>query len=180
VLKSNILPIEEFPSFVFLVVTSALQLDRTSKMRAPARTTQMEAAPGYPDERRTSSVSNICSTQRTPSPDHEVTETSLNPPIYDSVPPIEEKEGPAGESQRSTGRPSSVMPETRSFNNNTYFHGPQSPPENSNVLLEEPACDLLANRPAVWIIKGKRLKVSSLAASVLLNDGILTPKDLTL
>lgn len=151
-------------------------------MKNVGTTTQLEATPGNAVQRRPNSNSSISSTPRTSSPHHEETNTYFNPPSYETpaVPVPEEKESRDEEAQQFNRRHSSAMPETQSVPSRHYSQIPQSAPENFNPPLEEPACGLLPNRPAVWIVKGKSLKISSLTAAILLNDGILTSKDLTL
>jgi hypothetical protein len=43
-----------------------------------------------------------------------------------------------------------------------------------------PACSILRDRPAVWLVKRKSLALSPLAAAVLTKEGLLQPKDLHL
>jgi hypothetical protein len=147
-------------------------------MKAPAITTQMEVAPGNVIQRV---ASNTPTTSRVTSPDaREQADASFNPPTYtnySNVPYLEEKDEAENQHEQLQRDSSSPILETQSPPNNIF---PQYPQEGSTSGLEEPRCDLLQNRPAVWLVKGKGLKVSSLAASVLLNDGVLTPKDLTL
>ena len=151
-------------------------------MKAPATTTQMEATPGNAVQRRTPSNSSVGSTRRTPSPElREETETNFNPPTYDgpTIPLPEEKEIPNGQSQQSTRRQSSAVvdPESHSFPLN---NSSQPPPENFTLPVAEVRCDFLPNRSAVWVVKDEGLKISTLGAAILLNDGILNSKDLRL
>lgn len=48
------------------------------------------------------------------------------------------------------------------------------------ALAHARKCCILTDYPAVWIVKGKRLALSPLAATVLVKEGILAQKDLEL
>lgn len=150
-------------------------------MKASGTTTQAEVAPGNAIQRHTSPNSSTSPTPRTASPHDEETSEHFNPPIYDraSIPPPGEKDGPI-ETQQSIRRHSSAILEAQPFPNTVYSRIPQPLPGNFNLSPEEPACDLLLDRPAVWIVKGKGVKLSCLSAAILLNDGIISSKDLTL
>jgi hypothetical protein len=148
-------------------------------MKVSATTTQIPAAPGNAFQRRTPSDSHE-SNGRAPSPeDDQETGTHFEPPTYDGLTalPVEEKDASEAEVLQASGSQSNATLENHSPVVHDY---PRTPPDNASLPLEEPGCDLLPNRPAVWIVKGRGLKISSLAASILLNDGILTSKDLAL
>ena len=150
-------------------------------MKLPATTTKAEAAPGNAIERRISSTSNANLTPRTSSSHHDET-TDFDLPTYNisEVCTPEEKDGRREDGYGFTGSLPSEVPETEPLRNIQYPQMLQSSPENSNFTIEQSTCALLPNRPAVWLVKASDLKISSLAAAVLLNDGICTAKDLAL
>jgi hypothetical protein len=150
-------------------------------MKASGITTQAEAASGHAIQRRTLSISSITSIPRTSSPHNEDADEHLSLPTYQNVGVAqpEEKEGAIEETPQSIRHHYNAVPETQTFNS-IYPQIPQSMPVNANLPFEDPPCDLLPHHPAVWVVKGKDVKVSSLSAAILLNDGILTSKDLAL
>lgn len=147
-------------------------------MKALATTTQMEATSGYAVQRRSSYTP---SASRAASPEtHEEADIHFNPPTYTDNPDLaqlSEKEYSESHREQLQRHFSNPIPDTHFPVNNTF---PQCNVETSILHQEEPRCDILLNRPAAWLVRSKGLKISSLAAIVLLNDGILTPKDLTL
>ena len=147
-------------------------------MKAPASTTQVEATSGHAVQR---CAFDTPATSRAPSPElHEEADTHYDPPTYNdnpNIPRMSEKqdaESRPEEIQRSTSRP---IPEAQLPLHSNF---PQCNPETFNLHMGEPSCDLISNRPAVWLVKGKEAKISALAATILLNEGVLTPKALTL
>jgi hypothetical protein len=169
-----------FSRAVLPAVPSSLK--PAAKMKSPGTTTQAKNTPGSAVQRHASFNTSVISTPRTSSPHHEVTQEHISPPTYSSpgVPPLEEKDSANDATRQFIRHHSNPILETGSLSNRNYSPIPQSLPETFNRPLEESVCNLLPNRPAVWIVKGKGLKISSLAGSILLDDGILTSKDLTL
>lgn len=49
-----------------------------------------------------------------------------------------------------------------------------------NLSNNETRCSLVTSRPAVWQVKRSALRLSTLAAGILLNEGVLNVEDLTL
>jgi hypothetical protein len=47
-------------------------------------------------------------------------------------------------------------------------------------LVGARACSILHDRPAIWLVKNKKMALSPLAAAVLTKEGILNAKDLEL
>jgi hypothetical protein len=53
-------------------------------------------------------------------------------------------------------------------------------PASTVSLVGARACSILHNRPAIWLVKKKKMALSPLAAAVLTKEGLLNPKDLEL
>jgi hypothetical protein len=77
--------------------------------------------------------------------------------------------------------------ERQGFSNASYFGEASYEPylqnhfqQDSNPTVAGYICDLIPDRAAVWKIKKADLRISALAAAVLLKEEILNPKDITL
>ena len=57
---------------------------------------------------------------------------------------------------------------------------PSMQSQDGNLPLEEARCSLLPSRSAAWLVQGKDLRLSTLAAAILMHEDILKLKDLDL
>ncbi|KAH7072144.1 hypothetical protein BKA63DRAFT_544524 [Paraphoma chrysanthemicola] len=53
-------------------------------------------------------------------------------------------------------------------------------PAATAALIGARACGILPDRPAIWLVKGKKMALSPLAGAVLTKEGLLDPRDLEL
>jgi hypothetical protein len=68
---------------------------------------------------------------------------------------------------------------TMSNDSNSNSNNVESVPSDYNVLSPTTVrCALATSHPAAWRVKKSDLKISALAAAVLVNEGLLTFKDL--
>ncbi|KAF2821019.1 hypothetical protein CC86DRAFT_303644 [Ophiobolus disseminans] len=98
---------------------------------------------------------------------------------------------PRPTSERSTARPETPLHvlQDRARENTAPIMPSGSPPVLGHYLTEPAttaalvgvrACSILQDRPAIWLVKNKKMALSPLAAAVLTKEGILNPKNLEL
>jgi hypothetical protein len=125
----------------------------------PSMSSQSEAAPSNRNIHRRP-VPIQASGTTSPQEDHSWEEN----PGFDSTPPsFGESEGTYSDYDTNVGVATPIM---------------QS--QDGNLPLEEARCSLLPNRSAAWSVQGKDLRLSTLAAAVLMHENILNFKDLDL
>jgi hypothetical protein len=151
-------------------------------MKVPA--TQSELTDERPVHRRASITP---ATSRTASPDGQDAGHNSHPPAYTessyaTAPSERDHLDEPGDVETSHGY---FVPDGMDHSSSAHeseFHGepPNYTPQDPKAASKVSRCDMLPNRSAVWFVRGRGLKISALAATVLLNEGALANKDLSM
>ncbi len=138
----------------------------------PTITTQVDATPGNAYQ-RSASDSSVPSTSRASTPEtHLGSGSNSNPPSYNLSPG--KKEDLISQSQHTDGHQFKAYPNHQAFMGVPYSN------DGFDLSHDFERCYLLPTLPAVWLLKGKDFRLSSLAATILLDDRLISSKELTL